>query len=342
MIKVHCFVSCVCEVIKKTPGVDHRPFYFGVWDADFSVSAGHVLSYHSPHTRHEGFRSWYRQLYGIEIVEWYDHRRSKEDNLATLLELLASRPPGRQVMVMLDMFLLPERENKFHQNPFPHYVMLEATDNPEEWFMSDPDFRWEGALPRARILDAIRSPAAAGGFYFDGVDIRHTPGETVAAYFIQCMKLYNNPFTDALRRIVAAHLDTGAGPPLEHLAIALREIPVMAIRKYAYEHAFAWFLEAQDRQAEINESNDEFERWCDHIETLVKTYTRIQYRAMKLVTTGDRALADGIFELLAQQDEREFRIKRGLQALFEQWWQREPAFTGTASDPHRRAMESAP
>ncbi len=51
MIKVHCFVSCVCEVI-KTEGVDHRPYYFGVWDADFDVLENYVLTYHSNNIDH--------------------------------------------------------------------------------------------------------------------------------------------------------------------------------------------------------------------------------------------------------------------------------------------------
>ncbi|EWH00382.1 DUF6005 family protein [Halomonas sp. BC04] len=336
MIKVHCFVSCVCEIIKRTPGVDHRPFYFGVWDADFSVNSRHELSYHSPHTRHEGFREWYRLLYGIRIVEWYEHERDKEANVARLIELVEQRPADRQVMVMLDMYRLPERDNKFHQNPFPHYVMLEATPDPAVWFMSDPDFRWEGELPKARILDAVRSPAAGGGFYFDGLEIRHTPRDTVAAYFRQCMKRDENPFTDALRRILHAHVGPGAHEPLAHLAQAFREVPVMAIRKYAYEHAFAWLLEAQGQQAE---GDPLFEAWCDEIEALVKTYTRIQYRAMKLAMTGNPALASAVEALLEEQDIREFRIKRGLQALFSAWCQGQPTPVPT---PTTRQTEPMP
>lgn len=322
MIKVHCFVSCVCEVIKRTPGVDHRPFYFGVWDADFSVDDQHRLSYHSPHTRHEGFRDWYRLLYGITIEEWYDAGAAKETNLTRLVELVENRKEHQHVMVMLDLYRLPERDNKFHQNPFPHYVMLETTDNPEEWFMSDPDFRWQGVLPRDRILDAVRSPAAAGGFVFDGLDVRHSPRETVAAYFLQCMKRDHNPFTEALRAIFRAHVGATATQPLADLPRAFREIPVMAIRKYAYEHAFAWLLEDQGRQAE---GDDGFEAWCEEIDRLVKTYTRLQYRAMKLAMTGNRALAGEVDALLDKQDQREYRIKRALSDLFEQWWQARPA-----------------
>ena len=339
MIKVHCFVSCVCEIIKRTPGVDHRPFYFGVWDADFSVSEEQVLSYHSPHTRHDQFREWYRLLYGVTIEPWYNHQQSKEANIDRLIELVETRPSDRQVMVMLDLYRLPERENKFHQNPFPHYVMLEATDDPEQWFMSDPDFRWEGVLPKARILDSVRSPAAAGGFCFDGLDIRHTPAETVAAYFAQCMKPDTNPFTNALRQILHAHIGPDARQPLANLPQAFREIPVMAIRKYAYEHAFAWLLEDQGRTAE---GDPWFEALCEDIDRLVKTYTQIQYRALKLVMSGNPALLAGVEELLDEQDQREFAIKDSLQGLFQEWQQQHPDLTGAAADTRTSDLEVLP
>lgn len=311
MIKVHCFVSCVCEVIKKTPGVDHRPFYFGVWDADFSVSDKKVLSYHSEHTAHEDFKTWYKLLYGVDIKPWYDDNLSKEDNLRTLVELVENKPADRNIMVMLDMYHLPERENKFNQNPFPHYVMLETTGDPDTWFMWDPDFRWEGPLPKDRILNAVAQPTVAGGYYFDAIDIRHSSEDTIKAYFAQSMKLDHNPFTDALRDIVDAHVDGEL--PLRDLEVAMREIPVMAIRKYAFEHGFAYFWE------DLGLDEDEFESWCDEIELLVNSFTQVQYRCMKLAMTGKCELAAAVYELLDQQDQREFAIKHKLQQVFQQW-----------------------
>ncbi|PKF49116.1 phosphopantetheine-binding protein, partial [Enterovibrio nigricans] len=50
-VKVHCFVSCVCESLKRK-GIDHRPFYFGVWDATFSISENFKLHYHSDDVDH--------------------------------------------------------------------------------------------------------------------------------------------------------------------------------------------------------------------------------------------------------------------------------------------------
>ena len=125
---------------------------------------------------------------------------------------------------MLDLFRLPERENKFNQNPFPHYVMLKTTEDPEKWRMLDADFRWEGLLDRQRILDAVASDSVAGGYYFDEEGIRPAEDRAVRDYFEACLRATENPFTDALRTIVEAHLDGRAPAGLPGLTLALREI----------------------------------------------------------------------------------------------------------------------
>lgn len=311
MIKVHCFVSCVCEVIKKTKGVDHRPYYFGVWDADFDVLDNGVLTYHSDQIDHDFFQTWYEMLYGIKLYKWYDEKQSKQENINKLLGLVENKSPHQHVMVMLDLSMLPERENKFHQRPFPHYVMLESTENEEEWFMYDPDFRWEGILPKERILAAIQEPTVKGGYYFDSETIIAPTTETVEAYFNTCIKLNCNPLTDAVTEIMKEAI---AGKErLSKLSTALKQLPVIAIRKYAYEHAFAFFWEALDRDEEG------FEAWCDEIERLVTGYTTIQYRAMKLAMTQDLLLAENIFVKLEEQNQLEFKIKQGLQECFQAW-----------------------
>lgn len=312
MIRVHCFVSCLCESLKKVDGVDQRPFYFGVWDAEFSVTERYELAYHSPEFDQGFFREWYERLYGVPVTGWYDTSLGKEANIEQLCQLIESRPVDRKVVVMLDLFRLPERENKFNQNPFPHYVMLQATEDPEQWMMLDPDFRWEGVLPKSRVLDAVASPSVAGGYTFDERRVRPARDEDVRRYFELCLR-EDNPLTDAIRRIVSAHLDERATTGLGGLARALREIPVLAIRKYAYEHGFAFFFRA------LGLGRGEFEGWCDAIETLVKTYTTVQYRAMKLSLAGERALARGVFELLDQQDELERGIKKRLNEVFRSW-----------------------
>ncbi|UOY91886.1 DUF6005 family protein [Ectobacillus sp. JY-23] len=315
MIKVHCFVSCVCEVIKKTADVDHRPYYFGVWDADFDISHDYILRYHSETIDHEFFKQWYEMLYGIHIHRWYEEEKTKDENVETLLTLLQNKPENRYVMVMLDLSMLPERENKFHQSPFPHYVMLEPTANQEEWCMYDPDFRWEGYLPRERILAAIREPAVKGGYYFDAEHIHPASPETVIAYFHTCLKKYENPMTDGVRKIVQAYTTGNQQHRLHELGIALQQLPVLAIRKYAYEHAFAYFWE------NLCWSDEEFEAWCDEVDCLVKGYTKVQYRAMKLGMTRNMDLVQDIFTCLDEQDEREFKIKEALKQCFEAWQQ---------------------
>ena len=280
MIKVHCFVSCVCEVIKKTKGVDHRPYYFGVWDADFDVLDNGVLTYHSDRINHDFFQTWYEMLYGIKLYKWYDEEQSKQENINQLLRLIENKSPHQHVMVMLDLSMLPERENKFHQRPFPHYVMLEATENESEWFMYDPDFRWEGILPKDKILAAVKEPTVNGGYYFDSETIVVPTTETIEAYFNTCIKHHCNPMTEAVTEIIKAYIVGKEKERLSELPIALKQLPVLAIRKYAYEHAFAYFWEALGRNEEG------FETWCDEIERLVNGYTTIQYRAMKLAMTA--------------------------------------------------------
>ncbi|MGM0838390.1 MAG: DUF6005 family protein [Bacillota bacterium] len=317
MIKVHCFVSCVCEAVKKKEGSYHRPYYFGVWDADFDVLENGVLTYHSQRIDHDFFHQWYEMLYGIKLHKWYDEHISKQENIEELLRLLENKQPDQYVMVMLDLSKLPERENKFHQSPFPHYVMLEMTGNEEEWMMYDPDFRWEGILPKNRILSAIEDPSAKGGYFFDASTIIPPSAETVEAYFNTCIKHSSNPMTEAVAKIIQLHTAGDEKFPLSGLTLALRELPVLAIRKYAYEHAFAFFWEA------LRLDEESFEAWCDDIERLVKGYTAIQYRAMKLAMTGKLRLKDEIAAKLEEQNLLEFKIKRGLQESFEAWSKQE-------------------
>lgn len=312
-IKVHCFVSCVCEIIKRSNLVDHRPFYFGVWDAAISVNDKYVISYHSDSINHDFFINWYQRLYGVTIHRWYEEQLSKEENLRRLLSLLTNKPAERNIMVMLDMYLLPERENKFNANPFPHYVILETTSNPDTYLMLDPDYRWEGELSKEKIHNAIRSPSVSGGYYFDSSEIKPSNDVAIKAYFSESMDLHHNPMTDAVRNIVSMHLSADNELLLAHLADALKELPVLSIRKYAYEHGFAFFW----RKLKLDD--DEFERWCDVIGRLVETYKVIQYRAMKLSVTGDFILMQEIFQLLDEQDEREFSIKQRLSQVYQTW-----------------------
>jgi acyl carrier protein len=311
-LKIHCFVSCVCAALKQV-GIDHRAFYFGVWDADFGVGDDHQLRYHAPTISHEFFRQWYRRLYGVTLREWYDHDRSREDNLGVLFALLDARTPTQHIMVMLDMFHLPERENKFNQNPFPHYLMLETTEDPLVWQVNDPDFRWEGRIARDTVVNAITQPTVGGGYIFDHREARPAAPMDLKAYFEACFIAHTNPLTDATRRILAAHLDGTAGGGPGALATALRELPVLSIRKYAYEHGFAHYWRA------LKLPDAEFQGWCDEIEALALGFKALHYAILKLSQTADTAQAPAIFETLDRLDALERRIKDRLGEAHAQW-----------------------
>ncbi len=320
-IKVHCFVSCLCEIIKADARVDHRPFYFGVWDAEVVVDENFHLNYHSATINHDFFRKWYRSLYGVAVKPWYEDKADKSKNIDTLLRLLDKKPPTQQIMVMLDMFRLPERENKFNQNPFPHYVLLEKTQDPDTWFMYDPDFRWEGTQQKSQVIYAIESDAVGGGYVFDSREIQASSKRDIYDYFLACFNVHSNPMTDSVSTIVnyfTRKQDTKPDDRHKGLAEAIKQLPVLAIRKYAYEHGFAYFWR------ELGHDDEAFEAWCEVIEELVSSYKKIHYRAIKLGqfaahSASSHQLITEIVELLAQQNHREFTIKQGLLKEFNRW-----------------------
>lgn len=313
-IKVHCFVSCLCEIIKDSPLVDHRVFYFGVWDAEVVVTEHNHIAYHVEGLSHDQFRYWFQRLYGVEIRRWYDPGQSKSCNIRTLIDLVAERQPSEQIMVMLDLYRLPERDNKYNQNPFPHYVLLTEAPDPNCWRLLDHDFRWQGEISKARIFHAIESPAVAGGYHFDSREIRVSRSRDIRDYFQANLVTDFNPMTDAVRRIVYAHQ---LPHQRDQLGAALHHLPVLAIRKYAYEHGFAFFWRA------LGLPDAEFEAWCDRIARLVNQYKRIHYLSLKLAVIGAGAkqekLLEQILDLLDAQDAIEQQIKRRLQAVFERW-----------------------
>jgi acyl carrier protein len=311
-IKVHCFVSCVSHGLKKR-GLDQRPLYFAVWDAKFAVSDSHQLRYHADGVTQEFFRSWFERLYGVPVREWYDPALSKAENLAIMTDLVRTRGETGSVMVMLDMFHMPERENKFNQDPFPHYLMLEETDDPGIWFVDDPDFRWEGTMERAKIIHAIMQPTVGGGYVFDTAQARVPAPEDIAAFFENCLIADRNPIVDEVRAIVTAHLDDRDDLALSDLVLAVRELPVLTIRKYAYEHGFAFFWRALKLPA------GEFEAWCEEIEALVQSLKSLHYACMKLGQTGDRAQAPAVFDALDEADRIELRLKAKLGEIFGAW-----------------------
>ena len=316
-VKIHCVASNLAEVVKRFPQLDHRILYFAVSDANACIDDRFVLTYHDENINHDIFFDWYERLYGMPITSWYDKQASKDENLATLESLVQKRELGQHIMVMLDMFHLPERENEFNKNPFPHYVMLGPTNNPDLWFMYDPDYRWEGVFSKDRILNAVAQPTVSGGYVFSELGVRATPAEEVNEFFDASVVRDANPVTDLIRAIINAHVkgeDKNGEPlPLENLIKAVEEIPVMSPRKYAYEHGFAFFWR------ELGLPEKEFDDWCDVIDELAKTYKLIQFNAMKLSATKKDVFAEKIFQLLDQQDEREFKLKQRLIEVKDIW-----------------------
>ncbi|WP_432443203.1 DUF6005 family protein [Methylobacterium aquaticum] len=313
-LKIHCFVSCVCDGLKAR-GIDHRPFYALIWDAEFAITDDFRLAYHSDAQDHEAFRHWFQRLYGVPLHAWYDPSRTKDENVATLLELLARREPDECIMVMLDMFHLPERENKFNQNPFPHYLLVSLTEDPDLWQVRDPDFRWEGRIERERMLNAIRQPSVAGGYRFDPGLARPPKKADLAAFFEACFILDANPLIDAVRAIVAAHAEGRGGLTLAALGEALRELPVITIRKWAYEHGFAFFWRA------LRWPDAEFQRICDEIEALVNGLTALHYAVLKLARSADPAQVAGLMARLDALDALESSLKRQLDRAHRAWAQ---------------------
>ncbi|MBO9629941.1 MAG: phosphopantetheine-binding protein, partial [Shinella sp.] len=88
---------------------------------------------------------------------------------------------------------------------------------------------------------------------------------------------------------------------------------VITIRKYAYEHGFAYFWRALKLPAA------EFDPWCDEIETLIQLLKTLHYDCMKLGQTADSGLADAVLTRIDEIDAQEFKLKHKLGAIFEQW-----------------------
>ena len=308
-IKVHCFVSCVADAIKRVPGLDHRPLFFGVWDAPF-IATDAAIRYHEPGMDQEFFRVWSERLYGLRIHPWYDAGASKAENIATMRELLAARTAEQDVMVMLDMYHLPERENLFNKNPFPHFLLLELTDDPEILLMRDVDYRWEGPMARRKVEAAIDQPSVAGGYLVDRSHAVPPSPDDLTAYFEATFRHERNPLIDAVRRVVDHHVKRGE---LGSLAKAVSDLPLLGVRKYGYEHGLAFFWRALQRDTAS------FEAWCDEIEALIQGLRTLNFELLKLSRLGDGARVGIVHGLLDQLDARETRIKDATAEAFAAW-----------------------
>lgn len=312
-ITVHCVISCLCAAIRRHEGLEFRSFYFGTWDSEFAVSEDYVLTYHSETMSHDAYFEWLNRLYGIASTRWYDHTKSKADNVAYFETLLAEKKDDDLLMVMLDMFHLPERENKYNQNPFPHYVLIERSEAPGMVRLVDPDYRWQGDLPRTDVLNAISQPTVAGGYILHCGDVHAPAPDTLRAYFKDGFIADRNPLPNALRTILTYHSDPNHTERLADFGFSLRELPVLLIRKYAYEHAFAFFWRERDTPF------DDFNAECDRVDAICDGYRNLHYLAARLSHTGDRALITEFVALLDHLDAEETVIKTRLKAQYDAW-----------------------
>lgn len=311
-IKVHCFISCVCDALKNQ-GLDHRPFYFGLWDGEFALDEAHAIRYHHSSIDHQYYRDWFTRLYGVDMTSWYDPSLSKADNIHLLEGFLGTRQPDEYLMVMLDMFHLPERENKFNQNPFPHYVLLEETDNPDYWRVSDPDYRWEGELCKSRVKHAISQPTVEGGWRFDSAQAHAAKASDIADYFVAGFYPHVNPLTEAIRTLLEQHIQGHQGLSLAHLKDAVAELPVISVRKWAYEHGLAFFWRVLKLPAL------EFEHCCEQVAALIQGFKRLHYLLLKLSETADTGYLPDLTSQLNKLDKMEFEIKNTLEVLYLQY-----------------------
>ncbi|CAM3280757.1 DUF6005 domain-containing protein [Paracoccus nototheniae] len=308
-IKVHCVVSCLCQALKDRGGIDHRPLYLGLWDGQVIIDDRMRLSYHAPDIDHGFYLHWAEQLFGLQVTRWYDDAAPKAVNLDHLHALLAGWRPGQYVMPMIDMALLPQRDNKFAQDPFPHYALLEPTADPDTWLMRDPDFRWEGPLPASDLRAAFLRPTVAGGFAFDSALAHPATPDAIARMYHATFDPQATPLIDGIRRILQAHV---ADLPRADLEPALRELPVIAIRKYAYEHALAILGDIEGAD------HDAFEECCDRIAALHGGLNAVHLRAVAFARTGD-----GCDLMQALQDlDRLATLERGIKATLAQWFDR--------------------
>ena len=110
-----------------------------------------------------------------------------------------------------------------------------------------------------------------------------------------------------------AHVEGRNGGTLADLPVALRELPVISIRKYALEHGFAFFWRG------LQLSNAEFDVICDDIEALIQAFKALHYLVMKLGQTGNDALVQSVFDQVDALDTMERDLKRRLAQTYRLW-----------------------
>ena len=314
---IDSIASCLSEIVKRINNLDHRILYFGVWDAKVSVSNESVLSAYDENVNDNFLTEWYEKLYGIKVSTWYDRDASKQLNRERLITLVENREPLQHIMVMLDVLKLPEREREFNKAHGPHCVMLGPTADPELWLMYDPDYHWEGVVEKSLILDAVIQTTQAGGYLLSENNAYPASCQHINQYFNECFVAERNPLNDAIREIVVAHTKgkNSSGNLLDRCQLnsALEELPLIASRKYAFEHGFAFFW------GELLLPEEELKHWHEEIDKLTRNYKKIHLAATEYALNGQPEIKEKIISLIDQQDATDLTIKQGLKAVHDQW-----------------------
>jgi petrobactin synthase len=311
-IKVHCIVSCLCEVIRLHSTIDYRPYYIGLWDAPFDVTEQGCITYYQHDLNHTAMYAGFEQLFGAQVIEWYEKTRTSCENLATLLELVETCPPSRRIMVQIDLSLLPERENKFHQKPFPHFLMVERTGTSGEWYVRDPDFRWEGTASSASIIEAFLGNAFGGGFYVDAEQLREPTPAAIDRFFRDVFTPVNE-LTVTVQERIGMLCRAAGGDALSRLEGVVKQLPVLAIRKYSYEHALMYFIEQSETQTA------DFEHYAELVEQIVKGFNNVHYQSIKMAMTDSTALLSSVMARLDEINRTESMVKHELCRLYRLW-----------------------
>ncbi|PZD95403.1 Petrobactin biosynthesis protein AsbE [Paenibacillus sambharensis] len=310
-INVHCLVSCYCDIVKRRSGVDYRPFYFNVWDAAFDVTEEGNLTYYANPASLDFYHLWVEKLFGLCPVDWYAALHSPEAGAERLSELLEERPDYRFVMPHLDMFYLPDRDTRFDLKPFPHYVFVElVSDDSGQLLMYDPDFRWEGLVPRNQVMGAFINNPDPGGWYIDAETVKEPSPTLIKAYFDAGFNRDANELTDRLREIVTAADRNGSA---SSLTAAVKHLKVIVIRKYSYDYALMYFHDHLELPAE------HYEQWAQTIRDLVQLFTSVQFLCVKMAMTGQSALLAQILAKLDEADRTERLLKLEIERLMQEW-----------------------
>ncbi|MFC5051164.1 DUF6005 family protein [Rubritalea spongiae] len=310
-VTVHCLVSCFCDALKEK-GIDYRPLYFGLWDAPFFYEKGRVF-YHKLEIDHSLYIKGFECLYGAQVTQWYDHSQSQKENVDSFEGLLATKDSAEEVVAMVDMSKLPARENKYYQKVFPHYAIFEEVAVGKNLLMRDPDFRWSGEVERKQVLESMLIPSIGGGYSYNTEVLHEATRDEVARYFDATLNEQENVYQTLLRQCLDDYGSGSSAYPLSKLGEALQELPVIAIRKYAYEHAFAYYWLQQVY------SEEQFERMCESIAELAEGFNQFHYLAMKYSVTGSASALQKASDSLKELDALEFAIKAELRTAHQSW-----------------------